>query len=126
MANIFGESDALLTVSDRHETDVYPPRENCIAPATALIVWTTNTKNKCAREGCEVAVGRDGRYDRSAFAHGLPHHLNHASSPLPSRVQSLFELTNSKPTFPSLPSPPSGPQSGTESTGRSPGPPGGA
>ena len=72
VANIFGESDALLTVSDRHETDVYPPRENCIAPASALIVWTTNTKNKCAREGCEVAVGRDGRYDRSAFAHGLP------------------------------------------------------
>ena len=28
-------------------------------------------------------MGRDGRYDRSAFAHGLPHHLNHASSPLP-------------------------------------------
>jgi hypothetical protein len=31
-------------------TDVYP-RENCIAPAIALIVWTTNTKNRCAREG---------------------------------------------------------------------------
>jgi hypothetical protein len=30
-------------------------------------------------------MGRDGRYDRSAFAHapGPPHHLNHASSPLP-------------------------------------------
>ena len=28
-------------------------------------------------------MGRDGRYDRSAFAHGLSHHLNHASSPLP-------------------------------------------
>ena len=28
-------------------------------------------------------MGRDGRYDRSAFAHGLPPHLNHASSPLP-------------------------------------------
>ena len=26
-------------------------------------------------------MGRDGRYDRSAFAHGPPHHLNHASSP---------------------------------------------
>ena len=25
-------------------TDVYP-RENCIAPAIILIVWTTNTKN---------------------------------------------------------------------------------
>ena len=34
----------------RHDTDVYP-RENGIAPANALIVWTTNTKNKCAREG---------------------------------------------------------------------------
>jgi hypothetical protein len=31
-------------------TDVYP-RENCIAPAIALILWTTNTKNRCAREG---------------------------------------------------------------------------
>jgi len=31
-------------------TDVYP-RENCIAPAIVLIVWTTNTKNGCAREG---------------------------------------------------------------------------
>jgi hypothetical protein len=29
-------------------TDVYP-RENCIAPAIVLIVWTTNTKNRCAR-----------------------------------------------------------------------------
>jgi len=26
-------------------------------------------------------MGRDGRHDRSAFAHGPPHHLNHASSP---------------------------------------------
>jgi hypothetical protein len=25
------------------KTDVYP-RENCIAPAIVLIVWTTNTK----------------------------------------------------------------------------------
>jgi hypothetical protein len=31
-------------------TDVYP-RENCIAPAIVLIVWTTDTKNRCAREG---------------------------------------------------------------------------
>ena len=31
-------------------TDVYP-REKCIAPAIVLIVWTTNTKNRCAREG---------------------------------------------------------------------------
>ena len=27
-------------------TDVYP-RENCIAPAIVLIVWTTDTKNGC-------------------------------------------------------------------------------
>jgi hypothetical protein len=26
-------------------------------------------------------MGRDGRHDRSAFAHGPPHHLNHASFP---------------------------------------------
>jgi hypothetical protein len=51
-------------------------------------------------------MGRDGRHDRSAFAHGPPHHLNHASSP---------------PSPPSAAHPPSGPQSGTESTGRSPG-----
>ena len=31
-------------------TDVYP-RKNCIAPAIVFIVWTTNTKNRCAREG---------------------------------------------------------------------------
>jgi len=35
-------------------------------------------------------MGRDGRHDRSAFAHGPPHHLNHASSP---------------PSPPSLPTP---------------------
>jgi hypothetical protein len=38
----------------------------------AFIVWTTNTKRVKARARAEVAVGRDGRYDRSAFAHGLP------------------------------------------------------
>jgi hypothetical protein len=44
-------------------------------------------------------MGRDGRYDRSAFAHAPPLHLNYASSPL----------------APPLPAhPPSGPQSGTE------------
>ena len=32
-----------------------------------------------ARARAEVAMGRDGRHDRSAFAHGPPHHLNHAS-----------------------------------------------
>jgi hypothetical protein len=39
-----------------------------------------------ARARAEVAMGRDGRYDRFAFAHGLLHHLNPASSlpPLPS------------------------------------------
>jgi hypothetical protein len=43
---------ALLTVQTLTgmTTDVYP-RENCIAPAIALILWTTNTKNRCAREG---------------------------------------------------------------------------
>ena len=34
-----------------------------------------------ARARAEVAMGRDGRYDRSAFAHGPSHHLDHASSP---------------------------------------------
>ena len=34
-------------------TDVTLIRKNCIAPAIALIVWTTNTKNKCARERAE-------------------------------------------------------------------------
>ena len=45
-------SSYLLTVKTLTgmTTDVYP-RENCIAPAIALIVWTTNTKNRCAREG---------------------------------------------------------------------------
>ena len=38
------------TLQAYDDTDVYP-RENCIALAIALIVWTTNIKNKCAREG---------------------------------------------------------------------------
>ena len=42
-------------------TDVYP-RENCIAPAIVLIVWTTNTKKIDARARAEVAMGRDGRH----------------------------------------------------------------
>ena len=68
-------------------TDVYP-RENCIAPAILLIVWTTDTKNGCGlapdtlrpqsdyplrrerlreashtgrRDTGEMGVGRDGR-----------------------------------------------------------------
>jgi len=39
------ELSSLLTVktlSNRHDNGVYP-RENCIAPAIVLIVWTTNT-----------------------------------------------------------------------------------
>jgi hypothetical protein len=41
----FGELSSLLTVKTLTgmTTDVYP-RENCIAPAIVLIVWTTNTK----------------------------------------------------------------------------------
>jgi len=41
----FGEISYLMTVKTLTgmATDVYP-RENCIAPAIALIVWTTNTK----------------------------------------------------------------------------------
>ena len=48
----FGELSSLLTVKTLTgmTTDVYP-RENCIAPAIVLIVWTTNTRNRCAREG---------------------------------------------------------------------------
>ena len=48
----FRELSSLLTVKTLTgmTTDVYP-RENCIAPAIVLIVWTTNTKNRCAREG---------------------------------------------------------------------------
>ena len=40
-----GELSSLLTVKTLRgmTTDVYP-RENCIAPAIVLIVWTTNTK----------------------------------------------------------------------------------
>ena len=47
-----GDLSSLLTVKTLTgmTTDVYP-RENCIAPAIVLIVWTTNTKNRCAREG---------------------------------------------------------------------------
>ena len=62
-------------------TDVYA-RENCIAPAIVLIVWTTDTKNGCGlapdcvpivaipseergvahrRDTGEMGVGRDGR-----------------------------------------------------------------
>ena len=46
------EFSSLLTVKTLTgmTTDVYP-RENCIAPAIVLIGWTTNTKNRCAREG---------------------------------------------------------------------------
>ena len=41
----FGEISYFMTVKTLTgmATDVYP-RENCIAPAIALIVWTTNTK----------------------------------------------------------------------------------
>ena len=41
----FGKLSSLLTVKTLTgmTTDVYP-RENCIAPAIVLIVWTTNTK----------------------------------------------------------------------------------
>ena len=40
-----GKLSSLLTVKTLTgmTTDVYP-RENCIAPAIVLIVWTTNTK----------------------------------------------------------------------------------
>jgi len=42
---LVGELSSLLTVKTLTgmTTDVYP-RENCIAPAIVLIVWTTNTK----------------------------------------------------------------------------------
>ena len=73
-------------------TDVYP-RENCIAPAIEHCTHSMDHEHKeiDARARAEVAMGRDGRHDRSAFAHGPPHHLNHASSP---------------PSPPSLPTPP--------------------
>jgi hypothetical protein len=48
-------------------------------------------------------MGRDGRYDRSAFAHGLPHHLYHASSPLP-----LPSLPTHPPALSPAPNPPGG------------------
>jgi hypothetical protein len=54
MHGVVGELSSLLTVKTLSLTgmtaDVYP-RENCIAPAIVLIVWTTNTKNRCARKG---------------------------------------------------------------------------
>ena len=43
--SLFGKFSSLLTVKTLTgmTTDAYP-RENCIAPAIVLIVWTTNTK----------------------------------------------------------------------------------
>ena len=52
------EFSSLLTVkTHRHDNGCLPPGE-LQAPATVLIVWITNTKNGCAREGHEVAMGR--------------------------------------------------------------------
>ena len=61
-------------------TDVYP-RDNCIAPDIAFIVWTTNTTSACARVG--VASGGDGRMivDRSFRARTTARTL--ASPPTP-------------------------------------------
>ena len=49
----FGESSSLLTLKtlQARQRGCPPPGELHIAPAIALIVWTTDTKNRCAREG---------------------------------------------------------------------------
>jgi hypothetical protein len=91
--------------ANRHGNGCLPPGE-LHSPGHCTHSMDHEHKEIDARARAEVAMGRDGRHDRSAFAHGPPHHLNHASSPL---------------SPPSAAHPPSGPQSGTESTGRSPG-----
>ena len=65
-------------------TDVYP-RDNCIAPDIAFIVWTTNTKSACARVG--VASGRDGRMIDLRMP-SLQQHLTYwPSLPAPGRAR---------------------------------------
>jgi len=84
----FVELSSLLTVKTLKgmTTDVYP-RENCIAPAIVFIVWTTNTNKEIdARARAEVAMGRDGRHDRSAFCPRAP-------SPPQPRVFPPFQIS---------------------------------
>ena len=81
--------------ANRHGNGCLPPGE-LHSPGHCTHSMDHEHKEIDARARAEVAMGRDGRHDRSAFAHGPPHHLD------------LFRIESAI-------------KSGTESTGRSPG-----
>ena len=90
---MFGENN-----DNRHDNRCLPPGE-LHSPGHCTHSMDHEHKEIDARARAEAAMGRDGRHDRSAFAHGPPHHLNHASFPpfppsLPTPLPALSPAPN--------------------------------